>query len=144
MRVLILFLGFLCTISLLSAQNTTPRNSIVVESNLIATSSIFYNRMVPINEKAVVAFGGGYIMGVGFGHGSDWLKFETSLLSYGPRHFLETGAQYIYGLNDDSSPGLKLGYRFMGKKGLTFAITANVLFTIDPVVLPTVGIGYSF
>jgi len=55
-------------------------------------------------------FGGYYIMGVGFGYGSHWLAPEISLLSFGPKHFLETGAQYAFDINqddeyNDNSPG---------------------------------------
>lgn len=144
MKALMFSFGFLCILNLLSAQDTTLRNSIIVESNLIAMSSISYNRTVPIKERTAILFGGGYIMGTGFGYGSHWLEVETSLLSFGPRHFLETGALFIYGINDDSSPGIKLAYRFQSKIGITFTANTYALFNIDPVIMPALGIGYSF
>jgi len=61
----------------------------MVESNFIASLSISYDRIVPIGVKTAIMFGGYYIMGVGFGYGSHWLAPEISLLSFGPKHFLE-------------------------------------------------------
>jgi len=83
----------------------------MVESNFIASLSISYDRIVPIGVKTAIMFGGYYIMGVGFGYGSHWLAPEISLLSFGPKHFLETGAQYAFDINqddeyNDNSPGL--------------------------------------
>lgn len=144
MRNLFLVVGFLCIVNFLNAQDTAPRNSIIVESNFIAFSSVTYDRIIPIKEKVAVLLEGGYIMGTGFGYGSHWLKVETSLLSFGPRNFLETGVQFVYGINDDSSPGLKIAYRFQGSNGITLRVAANILFNLDPVFMPTIGIGYSF
>jgi len=142
-RASVLLFGLLFISGLLSAQDITPRNSIIVESNLIAMSSISYNRIVVIKEKTLL-FGGGYVMGTGFGYGSNWIKAETSLLSFGPKHFLETGVLFIYGIDDDSSPGIKLAYRFRSKTGITLTADAYVLFNIDPAFMPALGIGYSF
>ena len=94
-------------------------------------------------------FGGEYFMGIGFGHGSHWMVPKINLLSFGPRHFLEMGALYAFGItkeneDNENSPGLRLAYRLQGNKGITFRATANIFFNIDPVLIPTIGIGYSF
>ena len=147
MRTLILFFTFLFVTTASYAQNFDRRNTIMVESSFIATLSISYDRIVPIGQKTAIMFGGDYIMGVGFGTGSHWLTPEISLTAFGPRHFLETGAQYLFELKYDddpeNSPGLRLAYRLQGKKGITFRATANFMFNIDPVFIPTIGIGYS-
>jgi len=88
-------------------------------------------------------------MGVGFGKGSHWLSPEVNLLSFGPRHYLETGAQYAFDIkqndeNNESSPGLRFAYRLQGDKGLTLRVTANIFFSIDPMFIPTIGLGYTF
>ncbi len=135
---------FMFAMNILNAQDRNPHNSIIVQTNFIAMSAITYDRLLPLNHKMALSVGGGYIMGTGFGYGSHWLRIESGLLSFGPRHYLETGIQYIIGINDDSSPGLKLAYRFRCKNGITFYAATNFLFNIDPVFLPSVGVGYSF
>ena len=149
MRTLLLIFVFLFVVNASNAQNTDKRNSIFVESNIIASLSLSYDRIVPVGEKIAIMFGGDYFMGIGFGQGSHWLVPEIDLLSFGPRHFLETGVQYAFGIPQDSedsesSPGLRLAYRLQGNKGITFRATANVFFNMDPVLIPTIGIGYSF
>ena len=150
MRTLILILTFLFVANVLNAQNFEKRNSIMVETNLILSLSISYDRIIPLREKTALMFGSDYLMGIGFGHGSHWLAPEISLLSFGPRHFVETGVLYVFNFNPDpesnenQSPGLRLAYRFQGKKGLTFRATANAIFNFDPIFIPTIGLGYSF
>ena len=143
---------FIC--NTLNAQNTDRLNSINVETNFIGTLSTTYARVVPINEKIGATFGGEYMMGIGFGNGSHWIVADAGILCFGPRHFLETGVPYAFGLGkneessdddeDESSAGLRFAYRLMGIKGLTFRATVDVFFNIDPYILPTLGIGYSF
>jgi len=143
---------FICTN--LNAQNTDRLNSINVETNFIGTLSTSYARVVPINEKIGATFGGDYMMGIGFGHGSHWIVVDASILCFGPKHFFETGAQYAFELgqggessdeeNSDSSAGLRFAYRLQGNKGLAFRATIDVFFKYDPVIWPTFGIGYSF
>ena len=138
----------------LNAQNTARLNSINIETNIIATLSTSYARVVPINEKFGATFGGKYMMGIGFGHGSHWLIADAGILCFGPKHFLETGVQYAFGLvNGDesdegglegSSPGLRFAYRLQGSKGLAFRAAVDVFFNIDPYIMPALGIGYSF
>lgn len=126
------------------AQNETQRNSIVVETNFIMMSQLSYDHFIPLKDNLSLMAGGGYIMGTGFGYGSHWVNVEAGVHAFGPRHFLEAGVQFISGINDDSSGGLKVAYRFQGKKGLTFKVTANAIFNIDPIFVPVFGIGYSF
>ncbi len=149
MRTQILFFASLFVANASYAQNFDRRNSIMMESNFIASLSLSYDRILPMGEKTAIMFGGDYIMGVGFGTGSHWLTPEISLIAFGPRHFLETGAQYLFevGQHDgdpENSPGLRLAYRFQGNKGITLRATVNIFFNIDPLVVPTIGMGYSF
>ncbi len=150
MRTLILIFTFILVANASNAQSFEKRNSIIAETNFILSLSISYDRIVPLGEKTALLFGGDYMMGVGFGNGSHWLAPEISLLSFGPKHFVETGVLYVFSLtpdpeeNENQSPGLRLAYRFQAKKGLTFRATANAIFNIDPIFMPTIGLGYSF
>lgn len=149
MRTLIFILGCLFFGNTLTGQNSFPRNSIIVESNFIATLAFSYDRAIPVNEKMAFSFGSDYIMGVGFGYGSHWLAPEAGLLFFGPKHFLETGVMYAFeidpeGEDAENSPALRVAYRLQGKKGLTLRATANVFFDIDPVFVPAIGLGYVF
>ena len=148
----ILLAFFICTN--LYAQNTDRLNSINMETNFIGTLSTAYARVVPINEKIGASLGIDYMMGIGFGSGSHWIVFDAGILCFGPKHFLETGVQYSFELgeknedseNDDSdnTAGLRFAYRLQGNKGLAFRATIDVFFNYDPVIWPTLGIGYSF
>ena len=79
MRTLILFFVFLFFVNASYAQNFDRRNTIMVESNIIGSLSISYDRIVPIGEKTAIMVGGDYIMGVGFGTGSHWLTPEIGM-----------------------------------------------------------------
>jgi hypothetical protein len=132
-----------------NAQNSMKKNSLALESNFIMTLSASYDRIIPLKEKTVLMIGADYSMGIGFGYGSHWIIPEANLQFFGPKHFLETGVQYAFGLDENdeeanSSPGIKIAYRLQGKKGFYFRATAGFLFLIDPVFIPAVGIGYSF
>jgi len=148
-RTLILFIACLAGAVSSNAQNHNFQNSVIVESNFIISLSVSYDRIVPAGDKTAIILEGEYIMGIGFGHGSHWLVPEIGLLSFGPRHFLESGVEYAFGISqgddfNESSPGIRLAYRFQGNHGITFRATANAFFNIDPVLIPTIGIGYSF
>ena len=150
MRKLIIALGLLFIVDALSAQDLTRRNTVMVESNFIMSLSLSYDRVVPVNEKMSLMVGADYVMGVGFGYGSHWVAPEMDLLLFGPRNFLETGVQYYYSINPDSeaesnsSPALRIAYRFQGDNRWTLRSTANFIFEIDPIFIPSIGIGYSF
>ena len=45
---------------------------------------------------------------------------------------------------NENSPGFRIAYRLQGNKGITLRATAIVFFNLDPVLIPTIGIGYSF
>ncbi|KAA3631926.1 MAG: hypothetical protein DWQ02_15600 [Bacteroidetes bacterium] len=142
---------FLCLffVNVLVGQNSLRPNTIIVESNFIATLSFSYDRHVPVKEKIGVSFGGDYLMGVGFGHGSHWLAPEAGLLFFGPKHFLETGVMYAFemgseGESKENSPGLRFAYRFQSNKGSILRATANIFFDIDPIFVPAFGVGYNF
>lgn len=126
------------------AQTTVRVNSLVLESNLIASTSLTYYRMIPVKEKMAVLVGAGFILGTGFGSGSQGAQIEANLGWFGHKHFLETGAEIVFGFEEDISPGLKLAYRYQGERGFTIRVAVNILANIDPPVLPTVGIGYAF
>lgn len=142
---ILLLIGVLGLSNPAYTQENTPRNSIMIESNIIAVTSLSYDRIVPLKEYAALLFGGSYLMGTGFGHGSHWLGVKSGVLAFGPKHFLETGIQYVFALtDDDSSFGVQLAYRFVSKKGLSFRAATNLLFNFDPIFIPTLGIGYTF
>lgn len=150
MRTLVLIFLLQLVCDFIFAQNLEKRNTIMVETNLIISISASYDRIVSLGEKTALMYGGDYLMGIGFGYGSQWLAPELSLLSFGPKHFLETGVLYVFTLkpdpeyNEDNSPGIRLAYRFQAKNGLTFRATANAIFNIDPIFMPSIGLGYSF
>ena len=149
MRFLLLTLALLVIADISSAQSFDKRNSLLVESNFIMSLSISYDRIIPIGNKTALMFGGDYLMGIGFGQGSHWLSPEVGLLSFGPKHFLDTGVMYVLDIKQDgedkeSSPGLRLSYRLQGNKGLTLRANANFYFNIDPIFIPTIGLGYTF
>ena len=151
MKRLILILIVFIASNTLNAQNFQKRNSLVVETNLIATLSFSYDRIIPIEEKTAFMIGGSYKLGVGFGGGSHWLAPELGFLFLGPKHYLETGLQYVFDVvegdeeeDSNSSPCIRIAYRLQGSKGFTFRASANFLFDFDPFFLPEIGIGYTF
>ena len=153
MRTIFFTLAFLIIAFVIKGQNFERRNSLILETNLIATLSASYDRIIPFTEKLSLTLGGDYIMGVGFGHGAHWIAPEANLLFFGPKNYLETGVLYALNIksgdeeeeeDSNSSPGFRVGYKILGKRGFTFRASANILFDIDPIVIPEVGIGYSF
>jgi hypothetical protein len=89
-------------------------------------------------------------MGTGFGFGAHWIAPELSILSFGPKHYLETGLSFaipLYegeNLTDEASPGLRLGYRYQTRKKLFYRISIQAYFALDPPVLPAFGLGWNF
>ena len=135
-----------------NAQSLTPKNTIMLESNVIATAHLSYDRIVAsFSEKTALMIGGDYVLGVGFGHGSHWIIPEANLKIFGPKHFLETGLQYAIGISDgdvdpedeeeldSQSPGLRLAYRYQAARGFTLRLTVNSFFLFDPPILPNIG-----
>lgn len=137
------------------SQDELPRNTIMVESNFILMGVISYDRITPVSNKASIMFGGDYIMGLGFGYGSHWIAPEFGGMFFGPKHFMESGIQLVINVDKQEldqpdemeariSPGIRLAYRYQAFNGLTLRATANAVFLIDPIFIPTIGIGYSF
>ncbi len=152
MKTILLILGLMCATILINAQNISPKNFIVVESNLIMSTHFSYDRVISvILDKSSLTLGGDYIMGTGFGFGTHWLAPEINFISFGPKHFLETGIQYAFCLtkseaegDSDSSPGIRIAYRYQTPKGFIFRTSLNAYFMMDPPVFPAIGIGYAF
>lgn len=137
------------------SQDHSFKNTVVLETNVIASAHLsFDHQMIKFSDKASLTAGGDFILGVGFGYGSYWINPEVGLQFFGPKHFLETGVQYIIELSTsydegikedaDNSFGIKTAYRYQATKGITFRIALNTYFLLDPPILPTLGIGYSF
>ncbi|MEN8118528.1 MAG: hypothetical protein ABFS16_16210 [Bacteroidota bacterium] len=129
------------------------RNSVSLETNLILTLDLDYERLLPVKDHFGVLLGGGYTMGIGFAYGAHWLNAETMLVLGGPKHIFETGLTAFLNIdsdsddnedNGDSGPGLKIGYRFQGKKGLLLKANVTLITFEDPPIIPMLGIGYSF
>ncbi|WMN11908.1 hypothetical protein QYS49_31735 [Marivirga salinae] len=152
MKTIFLTLGLLCTVFLLEAQEKTPPNIIVVESNFIISTHFSYDRvMTSVGDKSALTLGGDYMMGTGFGYGTHWIAPEINLFSFGPKHFLETGIQYAIAFSNsepeadsDSSLGIKVAYRYQGSKGFIFRTSLYAHLGVDPPVFPTIGFGYAF
>ncbi len=144
MRTFIIIIGFLIIANALYAQDEKKKNSVIIETNLLASTSVSYNRIIPLKEKTSATIGGSYIMGTGFGYGSNWIAGEAGGLFFGPKHFLDTALLLVVGIDDDSSPGIRVAYRLLGEKGFTFRASANFYMNIDPIFVPSIGIGYTF
>ena len=140
------FLIVLLLITIAGNAQEIRKTMIVLESNIIATTSFSFDRIIPLTDRSSLTIGGDYIMGTGFGTGSHWLAPEVNLLSFGPRNYLESGMLYVLNISKNSetmenSPGLRLAYRHQGNKGLVLRVTFNYVFSIDPPFLPALGIG---
>lgn len=93
-------------------------------------------------------------MGTGFGWGSHWIVPEFGARFFGPKHFMESSLQYAIDItpsNEDiamygreHSPGVRLAYRYQTIGGFNMRVALNTYFAIDPIIAPTVGVGYSF
>lgn len=146
MKILVLILTISVVRFTICAQEPSSRNIISVETNIIQMSSITYNRVVPLKDRMDILFGGGYVMGNAFWYGSHWIRIESNLMFFGPRHYVETGGQYLIGINEESSLGFNVAYRFLSKKGLS--ITANINGYLNrysaPLIAPTIGLEYFF
>ena len=150
MKNVVLIFGLVFFFKFALAQDHVKRNNIVIESNFIISLPISYDRVVPLNNKLALTFGADYVLGVGFAYGSHWLAPEINLLSFGPKHFLESGIQYAYYINsdpesdDNHSPGLRLAYKYQSESGVIFRLAMTFFFNIDPIIFPTIGLGYAF
>lgn len=137
-----------------NGQDEIKKNSIMVESNFIMMTSVSYDRYVPLKERTAIILGGEYIMGTGFGWGTHWIVPEIGILAFGPKHFLEASAEFAFDVtpsNEDiemygreNSPGVRLAYRLQTHSGFSFRVTANSYFNIDPIFVPTIGVGFAF
>lgn len=128
-------------------------NSIVVESNFIISSNLSYDRFIYLNDGLAVTLGGDYWMGTGFGWGAHFLGPEANLVWGSRRSRLETGVLYVFALGEENcledwdenhSAGLRLYYRWQGTQGLTFRVGSSVVFGIDPIAFPGIGLGCTF
>lgn len=154
MKILVLIFGFALSTSQVFAQDSIPKNSIIVETNVILCGVLSYDRIIPMSQKARLMVGADYIMGLGFGWGAHGIAPEFGVMAFGPKHFMETGFQFVFDISKQSkdaeeeggftSPGIRLAYRFQSNKGFIFRATANAYFNIDPIFIPTIGFGYSF
>jgi len=146
MKTLLLILTILFVQFSICAQESNSRNIVSLETNIVSMSSITYNRIIPLKDRIDLLFGGGYVMGSAFWFGNHWVRIESNLMFFGPRHYFETGIQYLIGIDDESSPGLNVAYRFLSKKGVS--ITANFNAYLNrysaPLFAPTIGLEYVF
>ena len=142
MRSLLLSVVFIGYIGFTTAQTKNTQYSIDLETNLIAMSAVSFNLQTPMGEKSSMIYSGGFVIGTGFGFGSNGVKAEVGLLSYGPKHFLETSVLYLSGFDDGGSIGGKLGYRYQTKKRLQLLANIYLMSNVDPFIMPTLGIGY--
>lgn len=133
-------------------QNAERPNTLVFESNFILSASISYDRILNLSEKVDFYAGADYWMGIGFGEDSHWVSPEVGGVFFGPKHNLETGNFYAFRFSpdaddwesEDSSFVMNTAYRLETKKGIIFKLTANILPGIDPIFIPTIGVGYAF
>ncbi len=152
MKKIFLTFGFLCMVFLLKAQENTRSNIIVLESNFIMSTHLSYDRVITsLGDKSSLTIGGDYVMGTGFGYGMHWIAPEINLFSFGPKHFFETGIQYMFCLSksdsdadSDSSLGLRIAYRYQTSKGFIFRAGLYAHLAVDPPIFPTIGFGYAF
>ena len=119
------------------------RNSFALETNFIATLNFKYERLLPVKNHFGILLGGGYVVGVGFGHGSNWFNAEALAALGGPKHIFETGLVAFLGL-ESSGPGAKVGYRYQHPKGFLLKVDLYIITFEDPPVFPMIGVGYSF
>lgn len=130
------------------------KNSIMLESNVIGMTSISYDRYIRLPENLSLILGAEYAMGTGFGWGTHWVVPEIGILAFGPRHFLESGLEFCidispydevveeYGRNH--SPGIRIAYKYQTEYGICFRVCSNFYFMMDPIIVPTVGLGIAF
>ncbi|MCF7824932.1 MAG: hypothetical protein K9N35_12280 [Candidatus Marinimicrobia bacterium] len=151
-KITLYFTGILCLIQLAISQQTTSGNILKLETNGILTAHLSYDRIFPVNEKSSLMLGADVIMGVGFAYGATGFAPEINVLLFGPKHFLEVGGLMIIDMEDDdpeegaeiSSPGLRTSYRYELPSGLSVGSSLLLLLDIDPPVVPTLYLGYSF
>ena len=142
MKPLLLSIVFIGYFGFAIAQTKNTQYSIDLETNLIAMSAISFNLQTPMGEKSSMIYSGGFVIGTGFGFGSNGVKAAVGLLSYGPKHFLETSVLYLSGFDEESSIGGKLGYRYQTKKRLQLLANIYLLSNVDPFIMPSLGIGF--
>ncbi len=142
MRSLLLSAVFIGYFGFTTAQTKNTQYSIDLETNLFAMSAISLHLQTPMGDRSTMIFSGGAVIGTGFGHGSYGVKVEAGLLSFGPKHFLETSVLYLSGFDDGGSIGGKLGYRYQTKKRLQLLANIYPLSNVDPFIMPSLGIGY--
>lgn len=154
-RKLIIFFFAMIWVQALVAQEARPLNSIIVETNVIGTAHLSYDRIIPWTERVSLAAGAEYWLGIGFGWGAHWIVPNFKALFFGPKHFLELGGLFAFDISGqedkesenwdpDQGPGVKLAYRYQTKGGFIIRASANFVYGIDPPVVPAVGIGFAF
>ena len=118
----------------LETNKSMNKNSIYVE-NLVIFPSINYDRFLSLSSHA------GIILKVGLSYyAAPFFIAESSFLIGNERSHFEVGGgfggKYMLG------PFGRLGYRFIGRKGLV--IKGGILIVKNVPVFPSFGIGYSF
>lgn len=126
------------------AQEKAYKNSIILQSNFIAMTSLSYDRIIPLSNQVVLDIGGGIIVGTGFGYGSNGLLLEGGFLFFGPKSFMETGFVMATGFDSNPSAGIKLAYRYVMNFGMILRFNSYFLINSDPWLMPNIGIGYTF
>ena len=153
MKRIIWFLAFFSLSFHLIGQDKEfqPQSQISIQTNILATTHFNFTRQVsPLGSKSILGVGLEYIMGTGFGFGAHWIAPELSILSFGPKHYLETGLSFAFpmyegeNLTDEASPGLRLSYRYQTRNKLFYRISIQAYFALDPPVLPALGLGWNF
>lgn len=120
------------------------KNSFNAETNGIASAHITYMRTKPLHKDVYFNYGGGYILGVGFGYGSQGIQLESGFLFFGPKHFIETNLAILTGFDEAVSGAVKFAYRYQAPKGFIFKTNLYFTSNTDPHVVPTLGFGWAF
>jgi len=141
-RLIIILISLLCLQAF--TQDNTRKNSIILQGNIIAMTSLSYDRVIPLSQKINLEVGGGVIIGTGFGYGSNGFLLDSGFLFFGPKSYLETGFIMATGFDSDPSLGIKLAYRYVMKIGLILRFNIYFLKNTDPWLMPNIGIGYAF
>ena len=116
-----------------SIKPALRKNSFYVET-LVILPVLSYDRFLPISEKT------GLVLKVGVSSYLDiFFITEASILFGDIKHFFELGIGW--GGKNMWGPYGKLGYRYIGKKGLILKAGATTSKNIP--IFPTVGIGFS-
>lgn len=121
-----------------------PRNIICVDYGLAAWIDTYYERLLPVSDRIGLTFRAGHSLGTGFAsggaiHGGAGIVFgKNKHLGYfaaGLRH--EYGEEEQFRDTPYTQPYFKLFYRFVAYNGLVLNVGVEL-------IMPTIGIGYTF